>query len=187
MIGQTPSFFAPLVDKVERKAAAVNMNMRGRRRPGMGTITQCTYMPSYMPYRTESFSPYRNVPEWCAHRFINSGYVPLENCCSQIFNDTCADPCGEALDMGRRDIREIHSRARYTECAGCVMCVGGVYKGLYMLNIMRHANRLSRDLKGRMTGINRMCDMINADCQRMSNTVGNRMNPSAAWKCAQKD
>lgn len=182
--GSDDALFMLPVNEIERKAAVMNINTRGRRRLGMGTVTRRAWDD------TLSLVPYRNVPEWCAHRFHDSGAVPPDGWCRQIFSDTMPAPFDTAADMGRTDICKIHDNARYAECVECVMCIGGVYKGAYMLNIIRHAHKLSRGSKGNLPGINRMRDMINADYEFLCtmDKTGSKMNPNACfWKCTYKE
>ena len=147
--------------EIERAADIVNTGRKGRRRPGMGTVTQ------YTLYGTAAgTAPVRNVPEWCVYsrKCINPNPPPLAICCAPMFCDTSVDPFSAAIDMGRPDLDKMHSCARYTECLKCAGCIGGVYKGVYMLSIMRCASRRLAGLAwiGEI-GMDQMCDLVNAD------------------------
>ena len=150
-------------DEIKRAADIVNTGRKGRRRPGMGTVTQYT-LSQYTP--CGAAAPARNVPEWCAHsrKCINPDPPPLADCCAPMFCDTSVDPFSAAIDMGRPDLDRMHSCARYTECLKCAGCINGVYKGVYMLRIMRRA---SRQLTGLAwiggIGMKQMCDLVNAE------------------------
>lgn len=152
-------------DEIERAADIVNTGRKGRRRPGMGTVTQYT-LSQYTP--CGAAAPARNVPEWCAHsrKCIDFNPPPLASylCCAPIFCDSSVDPFSAAIDMDRPDLNKMHSCARYTECLKCPGCNGGVYKGVYMLRIMRRA---SRQLTGLAwiggIGMKQMCDLVNAE------------------------
>lgn len=149
--------------EIERAAVIVNTDRKGRRRPGMGTVTQYTLYGA-----AAGTAPVRNVPEWCAHsrKCINLNPPPLASylCCAPIFCDSSVDPFSAAIDMDRPDLNKMHSCARYTECLKCPGCNGGVYKGVYMLRIMRRA---SRQLTGLAwiggIGMKQMCDLVNAE------------------------
>lgn len=149
--------------EIERAAVIVNTGRKGRRRPGMGTVTQYTLYGA-----AAGTAPARNVPEWCAHsrKCINLNPPPLASylCCAPIFCDSSVDPFSAAIDMDRPDLNKMHSCARYTECLKCPGCNGGVYKGVYMLRIMRRA---SRQLTGLTwiggIGMKQMCDLVNAE------------------------
>lgn len=145
--------------EIERAAVIVNTGRKGRKRPGMGTVTQ------YTLFEAAGTAPVRNVPEWCAYsrKYINLNPSPLADC-APMFCDTSVDPFSTAIDMGRPDLDKMHSCARYTECLKCVGCIGGVYKGVYMLSIMRRASRRLTDLAwiGGI-GMDQMCDLVNAD------------------------
>ena len=149
-------------DEIKRAADIVNTGRKGRRRPGMGTVTQYT-LSQYTPCGAAAAA--RNVPEWCAHR-TNANPPPLASyrCCAPIFCDSSVDPFSAAIDMDRPDLNKMHSCARYTECLKCPGCNGGVYKGVYMLRIMRRA---SRQLTGLAwiggIGMKQMCDLVNAE------------------------
>lgn len=149
--------------EIERAAVIVNTDRKGRRRPGMGTVTQYTLYGA-----AAGTAPVRNVPEWCAYsrKCINLNPPPLASylCCAPIFCDSSVDPFSAAIDMDRPDLNKMHSCARYTECLKCPGCNGGVYKGVYMLRIMRRA---SRQLTGLAwiggIGMKQMCDLVNAE------------------------
>ena len=149
--------------EIERAAVIVNTDRKGRRRPGMGTVTQYTLYGA-----AADTAPVMNVPEWCAYsrKYIqdNPNPAPLASCCAPMFCDTSVDPFSAAIDMGRPDLDKIHSCARYTECLKCAGCIGGVYKGVYMLSIMRCASRRLTGLAwiGGI-GMDQMCDLVNAD------------------------
>ena len=147
--------------EIERAAVIVNTGRKGRKRPGMGTVTQ------YTLYGTAAgTAPVRNVPEWCVYsrKCINPNPPPLAICCAPMFCDTSVDPFSAAIDMDRPDLDKMHSCARYTECLKCAGCISGVYKGVYMLSIMRRASRRLTDLAwiGEI-GMDQMCDLVNAD------------------------
>ena len=150
--------------EIERAANIVNTGRKGRRRPGMGTVTQYTLYGA-----AAGTAPVRNVPEWCAYsrKYTlqgNPNPAPFASCCAQMFCDTSVDPFSAAIDMGRPDLDKMHSCARYTECLKCAGCIGGVYKGVYMLSIMRCASRRLAGLAwiGKI-GMDQMCDLVNAD------------------------
>lgn len=148
-------------DEIERAADIVNTGRKGRRRPGMGTVTQ------YKLYGAAAGTvPVRNVPEWCAYsrKCINPDPPPLASCCAPMFCDTSVDPFSAAIGMDRPDLDKMHSCARYTECLKCPGCIGGVYKGVYMLSIMRRASRRLTGLAwiGGI-GMKQMCDLVNAE------------------------
>ena len=100
--------------EIERAAVIVNTDRKGRRRPGMGTVTQYTLYGA-----AADTAPVMNVPEWCAYsrKYIqdNPNPAPLASCCAPMFCDTSVDPFSAAIDMGRPDLDKIHSCARYTE------------------------------------------------------------------------
>ena len=146
--------------EIERAADIVNTGRKGRRRPGMGTVT--------LYGAAAGTAPVRNVPEWCAYsrKYImgNPNPASLASCCAPMFCDTSVDPFFAAIDMGRPDLDKMHSCARYTECLKCAGCIGGVYKGVYMLSIMRCASRRLTGLAwlGEI-GMDQLCDLVNAD------------------------
>lgn len=190
MTGSGDGIRAPraLRDEIERAADIVNTDRRGRRRPGMGTITQYAYTPHGM--RTGIGKPCRNVPEWCVYArrgCIISEPAPLVVSCPAIFCDTNIDPVSAAIAIGRPDLDEMHSCARYTECLKCAGCIGGVYKGVYMLSIVRRAHRRSSALAWIGENImDQVCDMINMDC-RIGFKMNHGMDPDACfWRHARK-
>ena len=154
-------------DEIKRAADIVNTGRKGRRRPGMGTVTQYT-LSQYTP--CGAAAPVRNVPEWCAHsrNCIDHNPPPLASylCCAPIFCDSSVDPFSAAIDMDRSDLDKMHSCARYTECLKCAGCIGGVYKGVHMLSIMRRASRRLTGLAwiGGI-GMKQRCDLVNAECR----------------------
>ena len=177
-----------LSDEIERAADIVNTDRRGRRRPGMGTVTQYAYTPHGM--RAEIGAPCRNVPEWCVYArrgCITSEPAPLAVSCPAIFCDTNIDPVSAAIAIGRPDLATARRRARYTECMKCAGCAGGVYKGVYMLSIVRRAHRRSSALAWIGGNImDQVCDMINAD-YRLGFRMNHGMDPDACfWRHARK-
>ena len=167
--------------EIERAAVIVNTDRKGRRRPGMGTVTQYTLYGA-----AADTAPVRNVPEWCVYsrKCINPDPPRLADCCAPMFCDTSVDPFSAAIDMGRPDLDKMHSCARYTECLKCAGCNGGVYKGAYMLSIMRRASRRLTGLAwiGGI-GMDQMCDLVNADYRLIRINYGMK---GCFWRHARK-
>lgn len=161
------SYMEPAEYGPDIAADIINFHKRGRRHPGMGTVTQYAYMRA-----SDKITAYRNVPEWCAHRFVDAGPVPLDHCCAQIFADSNVAPHAAALDAGRIDFGRIHSCARYTECLGCPMLVGGNYKGVWMLRSIRRACRMTNGAKKNGSrGLNETFNLVNANCLHLWNKI----------------